>query len=166
MYLGLAEWTVLALVDQHPAHGFAIAALTSRDGEIGKVWHLPRPVVYRALGRLEDAGMVTAGDEESGPGPKRIPYSATTDGHERVNRWLAQPVRHVRDLRSELLVKLALHDRRGTSSAELVQEQRERLLPMASSLAAERAASKGFDAVLLTWRESATTAALEFLDRI
>jgi DNA-binding PadR family transcriptional regulator len=166
MHLGLAERAVLAVLDERPAHGFAVAALTAKDGELGRVWHIPRPVVYRALGRLAEAGLVDAGDAESGPGPQRTPYSVTPQGRAQARRWLAAPVRHVRDLRSEFLLKLALLDRRGADPAELVAGQRATLVPIAAALATERAASAGFDDVLLAWRESTTQAAIAFLDAI
>jgi DNA-binding PadR family transcriptional regulator len=166
MHLGLAEQAVLAVLAERPAHGFAVAALTAKDGELGRVWHIPRPVVYRALGRLAEAGLVDAGDAESGPGPQRTPYSATPAGRAEARRWLAAPVAHVRDLRSEFLLKLALLDRAGADPAGLVVGQRAALVPIAAALAAERAAGTGFDAVLLAWRESTTAAAIAFLDSI
>lgn len=164
MQLGLAEWIVLAVVDERPAHGFAVAALTARDGELGRVWHVPRPLVYRALGRLEEETLIVAGGSEAGLGPKRTPYRCTSAGRGRLAAWLAAPVHHVRDVRSEFLVKLALHERRGTDPAALVAAQRRALVPIAEALAAERAAASGFDAVLVAWRESSVAAVLDFLD--
>jgi DNA-binding PadR family transcriptional regulator len=164
MHLGLAEQTVLAVVDEGTVHGFAVAALTARDGALGRIWHVPRPVVYRALGRLRAAGLVDAGEAESGPGPQRTPYSTTPAGRAEAQRWLAAPVRHVRDVRSEFLLKLALLDRRGADRADLVAAQRAALVPIADALAAERAA--GPDDVLLAWRASTTAAALAFLDEL
>jgi len=52
--LSLPERIVLALVDEAPKHGFAVAALTAETGELGRAWHLPRPIVYRAVTRLTD----------------------------------------------------------------------------------------------------------------
>jgi DNA-binding PadR family transcriptional regulator len=54
----LPEWTVPAVLREGPAHGFAIAALTAPQAELGRVWQLPRPVVYRALSRLAEAGLI------------------------------------------------------------------------------------------------------------
>ena len=34
--LSLAEWLVLCLVCEQPTHGFALAALLSAEGEMGK----------------------------------------------------------------------------------------------------------------------------------
>lgn len=164
--LGLAEWMVLAVVDERPAHGFAVAALTARDGELGRVWHVPRPVVYRALGRLEEADLIAKGESESGPGPQRTPYASTASGHTAVLAWLRKPVSHVRDMRSEFLVKLALNGRRGDRPTDLITAQRTLLAGVARALAIERAAGVGFDVVLLTWRESTVAAATTFLERI
>ena len=164
MDLGLAEWVVLAVVDEHPTHGFAVATLTGRDGELGRVWRIPRPVVYRALSRLTEAGLVAPSGVESGPGPQRTPFVTTARGHDDVDRWLEAPVSHVRDLRSQFLLKLALHDRRGSDPRGLIARQRAMLVPIAEALTEDRSTSSGFDDVLLAWRQSTTSAVLMFLD--
>lgn len=69
--MALAEWTVLVLLSQRPAHGFAVSQLTAPDGELGRIWRIPRPVVYRAIGRLLDAGFITPESVEPGLGPQR-----------------------------------------------------------------------------------------------
>ena len=56
--LSLAEWVVLCLIREEPAHGFALARLLSADGAVGRIWRIPKPVVYRALQRLEELGLV------------------------------------------------------------------------------------------------------------
>jgi hypothetical protein len=69
-------------------------------------------------------------------------------------------------VRSEFLLKLALHQRRGSDPGDLVAGQRSVLAPIAAALAEERASSSGFDTVLLAWRESNAAAVLDFLDDI
>jgi PadR family transcriptional regulator AphA len=160
----LPEWTVLAVVRERSAHGFAIAALTARGGELGRVWQMPRPVIYRALSRLEAAGLVTPKEVESGAGPPRTVYEITEIGREAVDGWLAEPVRHVRDLRSHLLMKLALLHRRELPAASLIADQRAALGPVLEAVAAERERASGFEAVLLSWRHNNMLAALHFLD--
>jgi PadR family transcriptional regulator AphA len=162
----LPEWTVLAVLREGPAHGFAIAALTAPAGVLGRVWQLPRPVVYRALSRLEAAGLASPAVVESGPGPQRTVYEITPPGAAAVDEWLAEPVRHVRQLRSHLLMKLALLARRDLPLGALLTAQREILTPMATAIATERDEAKDFDAVLLTWRHNNITAALHFLTDI
>ncbi len=166
MHLGLPEWTVLAVIAERPVHGFAVAALTAPGGDLGRVWQIQRPLVYRALGRLESAGLIVPEAVETGPGPQRTRYSATAAGHTAVEDWLGTPVAHVREIRSELLLKLALLDRRGSDAAELLGRQRAALEPIADAITAERDACTGFDSVLLAWRQAGTTAAIAFLDDV
>lgn len=166
MHLGLPEWTVLAVIAERPVHGFAVAALTAPGGELGRVWQIQRPLVYRALGRLESAELIAPEAVETGPGPQRTRYSATAAGRGAVEAWLGTPVAHVRDIRSELLLKLALLDRRGADTADLLNRQRAALEPIADAITAERDECTGFDSVLLAWRQAGTSAAMTFLDDV
>ena len=164
--MSLPEWLVLAILSEQPMHGFAVAQLTAAGGELGRVWQIPKAVVYRAIGRLLDAGLVVPAGTQPGMGPQRIVYAATPDGREAAQRWLHTPVAHVRDIRSRLLLKLALLDRAGDDPADLLSSQRAVLEPIAEAFEAQRAQSGGFDATLLAWRRATATAALDFLDTI
>ena len=164
--LSLPEWLVLAILSQQPAHGFAVAQLTASGGDLGRVWQIPKAVVYRAIGRLLEAGLVVPEGTEPGLGPQRTVYAATDDGRAAAERWLHEPVEHVRDIRSELLLKLALLDRAGEDPAGLLHAQRAVLAPLVGAIESRRASSQGFDAILLAWRRANAVAALEFLDMI
>jgi DNA-binding PadR family transcriptional regulator len=164
--LSLAEWTVLALLREQPAHGFALAQLTAPGGELGRIWRVPRPVVYRSLGRLVEAGLITPESVEPGLGPQRTIYAVTAPGRQEVEDWLGTPVEHVRDIRSHLLIKLALLHRSGLDPADLLTRQRAVLDPIAQAIEAQRAELEGFDAVLLAWRRATAAAALGFLDDV
>ena len=164
--MSLPEWLVLAILRQQPAHGFAVAQLTAPNGELGRVWQIPKAVVYRAIGRLADADLIAPEGTERGPGPQRTVYTATPPGGEAADRWLRTPVEHVRDIRSHLLLKLALLDRAGGDPADLLDAQRAVLEPIAAAIEARHAASVGFDATLLAWRQATAVAALDFIDRI
>ena len=164
--MSLPEWLVLAILSQQPAHGFAVAQLTATDGELGRVWQIPKAVVYRAIGRLLDAGLIAPEGTERGLGPQRTVYTATADGRAAAGRWLYTPVEHVREIRSELLLKLALLDRADADPAPLLQAQRAALEPIVKAIESRRAHSAGFDATLLAWRRATAVAALDFLDTI
>ena len=164
--MALAEWTVLVLLSQRPAHGFAVSQLTAPDGELGRIWRIPRPVVYRAIGRLQDAGLITPETVEPGLGPQRTIFAVTPRGRQEAERWLSTPVEHVRDIRSQLLIKLALLYRVGRDPAELLRRQRAALEPIARATQAPGAELDGFDAILLAWRRATAAAALGFLDEI
>jgi DNA-binding PadR family transcriptional regulator len=164
--MALPEWTVLVLLGQRPAHGFAVSQLTAPGGELGRIWRIPRPVVYRAMGRLVDAGLITPESVEPGLGPQRTIYTVTPQGHEAAEQWLSTPVEHIRDIRSYLLVKLALLYRAGRDPADLLTRQRAALDPIARGMQAQQAELDGFDAILLAWRRATAAAALGFLDEI
>ncbi len=164
--LSVPEWLVLAILGRQPMHGFAVAQLTAPDGELGRVWQIPKAVIYRAIGRLLDAGLITPEGTEPGLGPQRTVYAATPDGAAAAQCWLHTPVDHVRDIRSQLLLKLALLDRAGDDPADLLRRQREVLEPIAHAIEARRSQSDGFDATLLAWRQATAIAALDFLDMI
>jgi DNA-binding PadR family transcriptional regulator len=153
----LPEWIVLALVQEEPRHGFAIAALTAADGPIGQVWQIPRQMIYRSLGRLEAAELIEPLAVESGPGPQRTVYRLTATGQAAIDDWLQQPVAHVRDLRSH-----ALLERRGSATQPLLRRQRAVLEPIVESLRGDK--SDGFGAVLQSWRYTNAAAALSFVD--
>jgi DNA-binding PadR family transcriptional regulator len=164
--MSLPEWLVLAILSQQPAHGFAVAQLTAPDGDLGRVWQIQKAVVYRAIGRLLDADLIAAEGTEPGQGPQRTVYTATPPGSAAAARWLHTPVEHVRDIRSHLLLKLALLDRAGDDPADLLDAQQAVLEPIAAAIEARHAASAGFDATLLAWRRATAVAALDFIDRI
>ncbi|GAA1892364.1 MarR family transcriptional regulator [Asanoa iriomotensis] len=165
--LPLGTWIVLALVDEAPTHGFAVAALTAEGAEIGRVWQIPRPLVYRSIDRLIELDLVTVESTEAGArGPRRSIVATTADGAAAAAGWLDRPVTHVRDMRSELLVKIALRMRRGLSLGPLASAQRAVLTDVHAALDHQRAASTGFGRVLLSWRLENAEAALRFLEDI
>jgi DNA-binding PadR family transcriptional regulator len=164
--LSLAELTVLAVLCEQPAHGFAVARLTAPGGELGRIWQIPRPIVYRAIGRLTEAGLITADAVEAGRGPQRTLFTVTPAGREAAEHWLDTPVQHVRDVRSHLLLKLALLDRAGRDPTELLRRQKTVLAPIAAAVHAERPGHPGFDSTLLAWRRATTEATMSFLDDI
>jgi PadR family transcriptional regulator AphA len=164
--MSLSEWLVLVILTQKPAHGFAVAQQTAPGGDIGRVWQVPKAVVYRAIGRLQEADLIEPEGTEPGLGPQRTVYTATPAGRQFARRWLYTPVEHVREMRSQLLLKLALLDRAGEDPAELLGAQREVLVPLAQALEARHARSAGFDATLLAWRRATAVAALDFLDMV
>lgn len=119
------EYAVLGLLGERPSHGFALAKLLDEEGQVGRVFTVRRPLVYRALDRLVAAGLAQAVSTEKGnAGPKRVIHRITVSGRRRLNRWLAEPVEHVRDLRIEFLLKLTLLDRSRQSPLALIRAQR------------------------------------------
>jgi PadR family transcriptional regulator AphA len=165
--LSLADWIVLTLVDESPKHGFAVAALTAQDGDVGRAWHVPRPIVYRSLDRLGELGLVRIASTEAGSrGPLRSILTTTPAGRSATRAWLKRPVAHVREMRSELLVKLALLVRHGMAAGDLIAAQRLAFAPMQVALEQQRDTEAGFGQILANWRIENVRAAMRFLDDV
>ena len=106
--LSLAESVCLTLVAHEPTHGWSIVKALAPDGEVGRVWSLSRPLTYRALTALSDAGLIEPQGSEPGGGPPRTVWRATAKGKREARAWLRRPVEHPRDMRTEFLLKVAL----------------------------------------------------------
>jgi DNA-binding PadR family transcriptional regulator len=122
-------------------------------------------VIYCAIGRLVDADLIRTDAVEPGNGPQRTRYRASAAGRRAVTRWLTTSVQHVRDLRSHLLMKLALLDRLAENPAPLLARQRAALEPITEGLT-HAEPDDDFDRVLLAWRRASAAAAIAFLDDI
>ena len=135
--LTAGEWAVLALLAEAPTHGFAIARAMAPEGEVGRVWSVRRPLVYRAVETLTIMGLVRpAATVPSRSGPQRTVLEATPNGKRALTRWLRQPVAHVRDARSLLMLKLLFLTRREADLEPLLIAQREHFATLAERLTA------------------------------
>ncbi len=163
--LSAGEWAVLALLSEEPAHGFALARAMASDGEVGQVWAMRRPLVYRALETLEQRELIRpAGTVPSRSGPQRTILEPTPSGSRAVTEWLKEPVSHVRDARSLLMLKLLFLSRREADPTPLLEDQRAQFSSQAERLSAAVDETDGFDRALLIWRLHTTTAAVQFTE--
>lgn len=161
--LSIADWVVLGLVAEGPTHGWPIVRALRADGAIGRVWTVPRPVVYRSLTTLTERGYIEeCGEASTSRGPQRTIVRATRRGRAALRRWLETPVEHVRDVRTELLVKLALFARSEQTPRRLLERQIEHLAPVIGAVST-RPTGEGFDLVLARWRREQAIAVDRFL---
>jgi PadR family transcriptional regulator AphA len=159
----LGEWACLGILHPAPAHGFAVAARLKPGGDIGRVWSMSRALTYRALDQLVLRGFVEAVGEERGlAGGNRTLLAVTMSGRAQFRTWLATPTEHLRDMRSELLLKIVLADGCGVELGPMLLRQREHVSAIATAL--EVAAVDGD--VVGMWRSESAHAALRFLDRM
>jgi DNA-binding PadR family transcriptional regulator len=165
--LAPGEWAVLALLSERPAHGWALAAQLGPAGELGSVWSLGRPLVYRSIEILADRGLIEpAGHEPGLRGPNRTIYRVTPAGDAALGAWLQQPVDHVREVRSLLLLKLIFAERTGVDLTPMLLVQHEAVAAAVTSLEARVRASGGSDAILLRFRLESMRGVLRFLERL
>jgi len=157
--LSLAEQVCLALVGEGVSHGWAIGTLLAPSGELGRIWSLSRPLSYRAIDGLVDNGLVTRRTQKTGHGRDRALLNATAKGRRTSRRWLDAPVEHIRDVRTELLVKLALRERAGLETRTLLTVQQEALQPAIDALTTTEG-----DGLVELWRRENARAVRRFLD--
>jgi PadR family transcriptional regulator AphA len=161
----LGEWACLGILYPSPTHGFAIAAQLKPSGDVGRVWSLSRALTYRSLEQLSIRGYVQPVGEEPGiAGGNRTILAATRTGRAQLRRWVATPVVHLRDLRSELLLKLIIADICDIEITGMLDAQRARIIDLAEAIAARIDRDPGD--VVAQWRGESCDAALRFLDRL
>jgi DNA-binding PadR family transcriptional regulator len=154
----LTEWVVLGVLAEAPAHGFAVARLLERGGEIGRVWSASRPLTYRSVDQLASDGLVVPVRTEVRSGPQRTVLRPSPRGRRALQRWLAEPVLHFRDVRATLLVKLLLLERRDHPADSLLAAQRKAFAPLLADAEATTA-----DDVVSRWRREQAAAIARFL---
>jgi DNA-binding PadR family transcriptional regulator len=113
---------------------------------------------------LERRLIEPAGVEASAKGPTRTVMRATRSGRAAVRRWLAEPVDHVRDLRSLMLLKLVFAQRSGLDQTAMLVGQRGALLQIEALLNERLDEATGSDELLLRFRLETTRAASRFVD--
>jgi PadR family transcriptional regulator AphA len=155
-HVSLADHACLSIVGEARTHGWAIVKLLAPDGEIGRVWSLSRALTYRSIDRLADDRLIDRADAG-----RRAELTITRAGRRLRRAWLLEPVDHLRDLRTEFLLKLTLCRRAGIDTTTLIAAQRERLAPAIAALTDHRPT----DAVEL-WRYESARAAEQFLERV
>lgn len=165
--LSLAEYAVLGGVAEGRPHGFAVARLLASDGEVGRVYGVARPAVYRAIERLTEAGLIRPLKVQPGNrGPQRTPLCLTAAGRARLEAWLWAPVRHIREIRTEFLVKVVLIDRAGADPSALIKSQIEVLSPVVDGIVGRHRGTSGTERAVSLWRLRSASATLQFLEEL
>ena len=96
-------------------------------------------------------------------GPPRTTFGPTRRGRSAFDRWRGSVV-HVRDLRSELMLKLLFHDRARLDPRPLLDRQTTALVGIERALESRLASSVGFERTLALWRLTACRGAVSFVE--
>jgi DNA-binding PadR family transcriptional regulator len=165
--LSLTDWVVLGVLAEEPRHGFAVAKELGRDAELGQLWTVRRPLVYRSIDHLLELGFAEPRSVEPGDqGPYRTVIAPTRAGRARLRRWLAEPVEHPRDVRAVLLVKLALLARRGQPRAPLARRQLDAFAAVHAGLGRKASPASPVAELAVGWRTQANEAIRRFLEQV
>jgi DNA-binding PadR family transcriptional regulator len=159
------EWAILALLCEGDAHGWALVQALAPEGDVGRVWSVKRALVYRGIEGLATQELIeTVGTAEGLRGPNRTVLRVTEEGRRSVDDWLSEPVAHVRDLRSLLLLKLLFRTRSGLNPRPLLRKQARVLARIETALAKQVAVGDGPDAMLASFRLEMTRAVSRFIE--
>jgi DNA-binding PadR family transcriptional regulator len=160
----IGEWACLGIICETPIHRFGVAARLKQAGDIGRIWTMSRALTYRSIEQLALRGLVEAAHEEPGvAGGTRTIYRATRLGRNALREWLDTPVNHLREFRSELLLKIELARLLKIDTSALLELQREVVHQSLQHFPSEVDSSGD---VVSIWRNEMATAALRFLDQL
>jgi len=163
--LPLGAWAVLALLCEGETHGWALVRALAVEGEIGRVWSIRRALVYRTVEQVIETGLAErAGSEPGRRGSPRTRLRATAAGRHAVQQWLVEPVDHVRDLRSALLLKLLFTERAGLDRGPLLRAQHAILTETVAALEAQIAADSAAEVTVRAFRLETARAGVRFVE--
>ncbi len=116
---------VLGLLSREPTSGYELGSLAERT--IAHFWPITRAHIYAELGRLEDAGLVTATEVSQRGRPDKRVYAITAAGERALDDWLASADLGDERRRNPLLLKVFFGDRMSPERlAGLLAAQRAR----------------------------------------
>lgn len=157
----LAESVCLSLVVSGVDYGGAVAELLAPGAELGHIWTLSKPLTYRAIDSLVTKQLLEHAGTAPGRGGDRRLLVPTRRGRDAARDWLAEPVEHLRDVRTQLLLKFRILERMGESLEPLARAQRRMFEPMIEAISASTA-----DDVVSRWRREHARAVADFLDAV
>ena len=160
-----AEHALLGLLAQssESRHGYDLAREFQPGSELGEVIRLEPGMLYHHLKKLERAGWVTSEQELVERRPARFVYSLTPQGQAELDRWMAEPVTHTREIRLVFLVKLYLARQTDPELANrLIREQIATLAEIESGHETDSEGG-GFSGEVRALRTAQTRTALDWL---
>ena len=157
----LARNVVLALVVHTPRHGWAIHEQLSPTGDIGHAWTLSRQLVYRAIDTLVEDGLVKRATPKDGGGGDKVIISPTAAGKRMLLQWLNSPVTHLRDVRTELVLKVMLREKMKMPLDSFLESQHAIFDPLIASINKDAS-----DSPVNLWRRESANAVKRYLTRL
>ncbi len=97
---------LLGLLAARPKHGYELLKHFAPGSDLGDLYHLEMGQMYALLHRMEGDELVEAELIAQGTRPPRKVYHLSQRGRTAFHDWVTTPVRKVRDLRIEFLLKL------------------------------------------------------------
>ncbi len=159
--LDLIQGACLVLISNDIGHGYQLAKQFEPNTNFGEVLTITRPVVYRAVKSLEALQLIRSVNSLGSRGQLKFKLRCTESGKRQAKQWLTEPVIHMRDLRNEFLIKILLSQEFNLSTKRLIQNQRQTLTTITTTLLADLASTP-----VAIWRREQARAAMRFLDEL
>ena len=160
------EYAILGLLRERPMHGYEIARRFAADLDLGLVLPLELSNVYALLKDLHEQGLIEGERQTVGARPPRTVWRLAGVAEERLLSWLGEPVGRLREVRSDLLVKLyfcrMISDRLTAALLDAQIEASRAYLDRLSALAAG-AAPESFERLVRDSKLGAARATLTWL---
>ncbi len=118
------EYILLGLINEQPAHGYALYNRLRNTPELSLIWQIKRSKLYYLLDKLETEGLLSVSVSSQGTYPDRKVYQLTSRGEKALEGWMNSPVMSSRYIRLAFLSKLYfLLREEGEEAAELINQQ-------------------------------------------
>jgi PadR family transcriptional regulator AphA len=117
--------------------------------------------VYRTIDTLVEDGLVKRATPKDGGGADKVIISPTAAGKRTAMQWLDSPVTHLRDVRTELVLKVMLRDRMDLPLTPFLALQHEIFDPLIASINKDVSASP-----VNLWRKESANAVKRYLTRL
>lgn len=140
--LSLADNVCLALIVNGAEHGWAVVQQLQPETRFGRIWSLSRALTYRSIEHLIELKYIRRRGVTAGKGADRRLIHATSIGRNVSHQWLETPVEHLRDVRTELLLKLELRTQAKKQNVAFIRRQQKMFAPVISSLETTAQSSK------------------------
>lgn len=161
--LSLADNVCLALIVNGAEHGWAVVQQLQPATPLGRIWSLSRALTYRSIEHLIELKYIRRRGVSAGKGADRRLIHATSLGREIARQWLETPVEHLREVRTELLLKLELRTQGKKSNVVFIRRQQKTFAPVIATLEARARSSR---APVDLWRSESAKSVDVFLHKL
>lgn len=119
------ELALLGLLREQSLHGYDLYQHLFAEDALGPIWPLKQSQFYALVTKLEQAGYLTATQEQQRSYPPRRILHLTADGEAAFAAWLASAASHEGDMQRDLLARLYFARRAGSEAVQtLANRQR------------------------------------------
>jgi len=161
--LSLADNVCLALIVLGAEHGWAVVQQLRPATPLGRIWSLSRALTYRSIEHLIELNYVRRRGVIAGKGGDRRLVRATSLGRSMARKWLETPVRNLRDVRTEFLLKLELRTQAKKPNVAFIRRQQR---AFASNIATLEDAAKSSNIPVDLWRSESAKSVEAFLHKL